>query len=296
MKRARLDVRRVLCPVDFSPSAAHALDHAVRVARLFDADLDVLHAVPVVLDVVEPFPPVLPDVMAPVVAAAEDELRRFAAPARDRHHRVRTLVRQGDAATVIEQAAAELRADVVVMGTHGRTGLRRAVLGSVAERVLHRVACPVLTVRGDADVPAVGPPFHRILCATDLGPSSHETVACALALAGESDAAVELVHVAAPPAAADARDRLGAEALPAASWCEVTTRVETGGVREAIVARARTTGAELVVVGAHAGALRRVLLGSTASHVVRTAPCAVLVVKAARPSDRPAAPRPAVRG
>lgn len=310
MKRGRIDVRHVLCPVDFSVFSARALDHAVRLARHFDADLHVLHVVPVVLDVVEPFPPVLPDLMAPVVAAAEDELRRFVAPARERYPRIRSAVTQGAAASRIEELAADLPADIVVMGTHGRTGLGRAVLGSVTESVMHHVECPVLAVSDRATSADPGPPFHRILCAADLRASSGATVSFALALAGENDADLELLHVveSLPPDASsanpsistpeldafrsgqatDARTRLGDAALEAASWCRVTTRVATGDAWRAIVERARASAADLIVVGAHAGPLRRALFGSTAGRVVRTAPCPVLVLRTPSPRDAPA--------
>jgi nucleotide-binding universal stress UspA family protein len=308
MTRARIDVRHILCPVDFSEFSARALDHAVRLARFFDADLHVLHVVPIVLDVVEPYPPVLPDLLMPAVEAAEDRLRRFVAPARERHERIETSVREGGAASTIQELAALLQADVVVMGTHGRTGLGRAVLGSVTESVMHHVACPVLTVSDKATRGKPGPPFHRILCATDLLPSSRATVEYALALAGESDAEVELLHVveSLPPDASsvnpstlaaesdafrhglieDAQVRLSDAALqPASSWCNVTTRVATGEAWRAIVEQARAGDAELIVIGAHAGAFARAFFGSTASRVVRTAPCAVLVLKPPRTED-----------
>jgi nucleotide-binding universal stress UspA family protein len=311
MKRGRIDVRHVLCPVDFSVFSARALDHAVRLARYFDADLHVLHVVPIVLDVVEPFPPVLPDLMAPVVAAAEDELRRFVASARGRHARIQTSVKEGGAASRIQEMATLLRADLVVMGTHGRSGLERAVLGSVTENVMHHVDCPVLAVGDRAMCATPGPPFGRILCATDLLASSPATVEFALALAGESDAEVELLHVveAIPLEAssinpsiltsevdtfrrgliADAQARLDDAAREAPSWCRLTTRVATGDAWRAIVERARASEAELIVIGAHAGPFRRAIFGSTARRVVRTAPCPVLVMRAAGPRDAPAA-------
>ena len=310
MKHARVDVRHILCPVDFSGFSARALEHATRLARFFDADLHVLHAVPIVLDVVEPYPPVLPDIMKASVEAAREELLRFVAPMRARHERIRTSVEEGDAASAIQQLAAELPADMVVMGTHGRTGLGRAVLGSVAERVMHHVACPVLTVSDKAAGTRPGPPFHRILCATDLQPSSGATVEYALALAGESDAEVELLHVveslpaeassAAPSMRAadsdtvvhalieEAQVRLDELAQrPAASWCNVTSRVATGEAWRAIVEHARAGQTELIVIGAHAGALARAFFGSTASRVVRNAPCAVLLLKPPRSADAP---------
>jgi len=314
MPRARIDVRHVLCPVDFSEFSARALELAVGLARSFDADLHVLHAVPIVLDVVEPFPPVLPDLMAPSVEAAREELRRFVAPVRARYQRVQTIVREGDAPSVIQALVDELRVDLVVMGTHGRSGLARAILGSVTEHVMHHASCAVLTVGHQAPAAPPGPPFHRILCATDLLPSSRATVEYALALAAESDAELELLHVveSVPPAGGsvnpsivaaeidtfrrglieDAEKRLGEALRPAASWCRVTTRVTTGEAWRAIVEDARAREAELIVIGAHAGALGRAVFGSTASHVVRAAPCAVLVLR--QPREARVAPSPEV--
>jgi len=316
MPRTRIDVRHVLCPVDFSTFSARALEQAVGLARFFDADLHVLHAVPIVLDVVEPFPPVLPDLLAASVEAAREELGRFVAPARGRYGRVQTVVREGDAHSVIQALVDELRIDVIVMGTHGRSGLARAVLGSVAESVMHHASCAVLTVGDRATAGLPGPPFHRILCATDLLPSSRATVEYALALAAESDAAVELLHVieSLPPAGTsvnpsivaaeldtfrhglieDSERRLREALLPAASWCNVTARVATGEAWRAIVEGARVHEAELIVVGAHAGALGRAVCGSTASRVVRAAPCSVLVLR--QPPARRAQPDTSATG
>lgn len=97
----------------------------------------------------------------PEAEAAGEELERFAAIYRDRGVEVETIVRAGYPATVIETAASEVGADLIALGTHGRTGLARLMIGSVAERVLHHARCPVLTtrrlveeVRDDAILPA----------------------------------------------------------------------------------------------------------------------------------------------
>jgi nucleotide-binding universal stress UspA family protein len=175
---------------------------------------------------------------------------------------------------------------------------------------MHRVDCPVMAVSDKATSATPGPPFRRILCATDLQASSPATIEFALALAGESDAEVELLHVveAIPLEASsinpsiltaevdtfrgalieDAQARLDDAALDAPSWCRLTTRVATGDAWRAIVERARAGSAELVVVGAHVGPCRRAIFGSTARRVVRAAPCPVLVLRAPGPRDVPA--------
>jgi nucleotide-binding universal stress UspA family protein len=137
----------ILCPTDFSPTAAHALEFAADLARTFDARLVVLHAFfPAVLGERAGAP--LPDELQALRAAVRKQLDdlRPADPA----VRVERLLREAPDAEAILTAAAELKADLIVMGTHGRTGVRRLVLGSVAEEVLRKAPCPVLTVKGPA--------------------------------------------------------------------------------------------------------------------------------------------------
>lgn len=137
----------ILCPTDFSPTAAVAFEYACDLARTFQARLVVLHAF---------FPAVLgsevghyvPEEVRTLRAAARkqlDELRPT-----DPAMRVERLLREAPDARAILEAAADLKADLIVMGTHGRTGFRRLVLGSVAEEVLRAAPCPVLTVKAPA--------------------------------------------------------------------------------------------------------------------------------------------------
>ena len=142
--------RRILHPSDFSPASRPAFKMAVKLAKRNRAGLLVLHVLP-------PLPMVPEDYMA---AAMYDELRRvrrnggqkqlgrLVATARAAGVRASGILRDaGVPAEQIGQLARARRADVIVMGTHGRTGLARAFLGSVAARVLATSACPVLTVR-----------------------------------------------------------------------------------------------------------------------------------------------------
>jgi nucleotide-binding universal stress UspA family protein len=149
--------KSILCPIDFSSSCARVLDVAGHVARGEGARLTLLH----VTDAHGELPPavlVTPDEGGGPVALAryarESALRELevcAAPLRARGVSVDTAFAAGAVVPAILRAAAELGADLIVMGTHGRTGLAHVVLGSVAERVLRASPVPVLTVRQGAD-------------------------------------------------------------------------------------------------------------------------------------------------
>src|SRR5262249_48385290 len=127
-----------------SPGSAAAFDYACDLARDYDARLIVLHAV-------GPIVPVAADGM--IVSPPLDELREIARKQLDAIRpanpalRVERAARAGPSRQAILEAAAEFRADLIVMGTHGRTGFRRLVLGSVTEEVLRKAPCPVLTVK-----------------------------------------------------------------------------------------------------------------------------------------------------
>jgi nucleotide-binding universal stress UspA family protein len=145
-------VTRVLVPVDFSPSAREALDYASFLAERLGAELLLLH-------VWEPPGYVGPDTLGLLPLATEPpawertraeverEVERLVAASAARQGRVSIRVEAGQAADVILRVAKEAGADLVVMGTHGRTGLSRLLVGSVAEAVLRRSTCPVLTLR-----------------------------------------------------------------------------------------------------------------------------------------------------
>ena len=146
---ARVEWKRILCPVDFSETARAAMDTAIELAAKFDGELVLVHAYPI---------PgyTFPDGSA--VASARmlqelsdeaarhlDEWRALAEKAGAKKVSVETAV--GDPAGEIVRVAADKKADLVVMGTHGRTGIEHALMGSIAERVVRRAKCPVLTVR-----------------------------------------------------------------------------------------------------------------------------------------------------
>ena len=145
---APLLVRSILVPLDFSPSSKQALDYAVAVARQFKAKLTLLHVVEPVAtpDFAASFPLVMED--DKLMAAAKNELEGVVKAARVRRGIVeKILVRFGRSFHEITEAARTRKVDLIIIATHGYTGLKQALLGSTTERVVRHAPCPVLVVR-----------------------------------------------------------------------------------------------------------------------------------------------------
>jgi nucleotide-binding universal stress UspA family protein len=295
-----IQIKRVLCPVDFSECSRRALDHATALARWYEARLAILHVSPLGPTALGFPPSVNPatfEAIEPEVLRAE--LLRFAQTAAGQVP-ADAVVRQGDAARVILDEAASTAADLLVLGTHGRHGFERWVLGSVTEKVLRRAPCPVLTVPPlAAGAEPSGPPYRRILCPVDFSASSDEALRYALSLAEEAKARLAVLHVIEwfaeqgrrehrpfNPALQqlledDARARL-ATAIPAEAraWCEPEERVRCGKPYRVILREAEDERSDVIVLGVHGrGAIDRMLFGSTTNQVVRQATCPVLTVR-----------------
>lgn len=140
--------RRILVPTDGSAGARAAFDHAVALAGLADAAVHVVHAVDPTL---VPAEVGVEEVVDALSEAGRDLVAELAAEAADRGHVVETAVVRGSPAEAVCRYADEHDVDLVVMGTHGRTGLSRWLLGSVTERVVRRSPVPVLTVNPSDD-------------------------------------------------------------------------------------------------------------------------------------------------
>jgi nucleotide-binding universal stress UspA family protein len=144
-------IRRVLHPTDFSRASTPAFKRAVEMAKTNRAELLVLHvmvpAVPIMGDGYVS-PQVYEDLEARARGSAQKQIRKQVEKAKQAGARVKGLLLEGVAHERIAQAARARKADLVVIGTHGRTGFAKLFLGSVASRVLAVSPCPVLTVRG----------------------------------------------------------------------------------------------------------------------------------------------------
>jgi nucleotide-binding universal stress UspA family protein len=140
-------IERILVPIDFSPPSLKALDEAVEFGRPYGAEIIVM----CVLEREFHTPLVLvPDPRAFLQAQtreAEERLAQIAARLNRQNVKHRTLVEFGVPYQVIVESARRLRANLIVMSTHGRTGLAHALIGSVAERVVQHAHCPILLLR-----------------------------------------------------------------------------------------------------------------------------------------------------
>ena len=143
--------RRILHPTDFSPASAAALTRALDEARRSGAALVIVHVLSPIIPMVGDgyiSPKAYEDLERAARQHARTQLDRLVARARAARVRVTPLLVEGSPAEQIVRVARGRRADMIVMGTHGRTGLARLFMGSVAERVIGTASCPVLTVHG----------------------------------------------------------------------------------------------------------------------------------------------------
>ena len=302
-----VEFKQILCPVDLSESSVRSLAHAAALARWYDARLTVLHVVPTFdpvpvrggLD--EPLRIVNPVSREQVL----EEMRRSLVLAAVSPH-ARLVAEAGDPQKMIADQAISNRADLIVMGTHGRRGFKRLLMGSVAEAVLREAPCPVLTVPprvSSAASQAVT--FKRILCPVDFSPSALQALGFALDLARQADGRVTLLHVVEwlpeeePRASAhfnvpeyrryiaeDAEQRLRLLVTEESrTWIEIDSVLVFGRAHREILRVAEKKPADLIVMGAQGrGGVDLALFGSTTQQVVRGAACPVLTVRQPQPT------------
>jgi nucleotide-binding universal stress UspA family protein len=301
-------IRRILCATDLSPASAAAWEEALALGRVLGSRILLLHVVtPPVLPVEGYLPPaVYDDLVAGATRDALDRLDGLARGAAGPALEVVTRVEVGSPAPRVLEVASREAADLLVVGTHGRTGLSGLLLGSVADRLVRQAACPVLTVRprpGDAPASAI----TRLCYATDFSPAAQAAWPWVVALADATGAEVDLVHVTFEPIAGrhEAPEALGpmAQALrghaqaAAERFLEWSpsprrgTRIHLahGDPGEQIVWLAQELRAHLVVMGTHGSSgLVRWMLGSVAHRVIQLSRCPVLTVGPASRTGPPA--------
>lgn len=305
-----IEIRRILCPIDFSDYSRRALNHAVAMARWYESTIALLHVFSVVpVAAYAPGTPMHPSVVLTPVDRDEllASMRRFAEDEAGSSVPIEFEICQGTAAAAILARASALPSDLLVMGTHGRSGFERLVLGSVTEKVLRKAACPVLSVPRKIKDVVPAPPvlFKRILCAVDFSDCSINALNYAMSLAQEADARLTVLHVIElspelPPglhetvqagprniaeyiaaAKEDRRERLKA-AVPESvrAYCIVDTLLGTGKPYREILRVAAEQDSDVIVIGIHGrGAADLLFFGSTAQHVVRQATCPILTLR-----------------
>jgi nucleotide-binding universal stress UspA family protein len=297
-----IEIRRILCPIDFSGASRHALEHALAIARWYESEVTALH---VIQPPVMPTPPILfvaggdPEwVEEPErQARAEDELRIWLEAAGPRV-KTAVVVARGRVAASILDTAKSMDADLIVMGTHGLGGFERFVLGSATEKVLRKAACPVLTVP-PASQTSARLPYARLLCPVDFSDSSLAALRFAFSMAEEADANLTILHAFDwPPDEELLTERFDAPAFrrmveenvrsrlealvpeDVKVWCKPSTTVAYGKPYREILRIAESERADLIVIGVHGrNPVDLALFGSTTNHVVRRASCPVLTLK-----------------
>jgi nucleotide-binding universal stress UspA family protein len=279
-RRAFLPLRRILCPVDFSDFSRAAVDRAVALATPFRAEITALFVLPFVSpeDASTCAGPIAPE--AGVQSAVAEDLEELLRPAREAGLQLRLCVRSGDCVGHILDEARDRGTDLIVMGTHGRSGLERWMLGSVTDSVLRKAPCPVLAVPRRAAPPSTR---GRIVCAVSLSMQAARTVSYALSLGRSTGSIVTLVHVwdgmSAPWIAArceeELRRKLHAVAIAdGPPPCAVEEVVVSGSIHREILRLAEAQQAGLIVLGSDDQEP-----GSTARQVLRDAVAPVLVVR-----------------
>lgn len=290
-------IKNILCPVDRSPSSLQAFGYAIALARWQSARLDLLEVVETASHVGASRAPRLDAVPRETRKSLERDLRRVLVSRRASDLKVEIFMRKGNVVQEILAHARERRPDLVVIGSHGQSGVQRLVLGSVSEKVLRLATCPVLTVRrGVRLVRRNQSPFKTILCATDFSAAATEAVAYAQRLAEESDAKLILMSAFEWPFDESARSgplaelRKSTEVRVREALGRLLPRSSSGNRRgqvvvsmgkasAAIVKLARARSVDLIVMGVSGrGAVDAAVLGSTSHHVIREGEWPVLTV------------------
>jgi nucleotide-binding universal stress UspA family protein len=290
------ELRRILCPTDFSEFSDLAFLYAQSLARHYRAKLFVQHVVELWRYPEASFAPArhYEEFWEHLLHKADEDLQGFAKNHADNEIRPERVAEQGVAADSILSFADAQKVDLIVMGTHGRRGFDRLMVGSVTERVLRNASCPVLAVhnpsqdflrsRGQQD------PVHlnRILFCTDFSENSRRALSHALSLTAEYDAELTLLHVLKDIPDESSIDQATATAMeqlenlippenPRAG--RIRSIVRRGIAYQQIIQFALEARIDMVIMAVRGrGAMNLAVFGSTTYRVIQLGPCPVLAV------------------
>jgi nucleotide-binding universal stress UspA family protein len=300
----RMQFQKILCATDFSDFANRTIPYGAAISVEYGAKLYACHVIDLTgVAIYGEFQldPVGQQLRIRQEAQAQLEAI-FGA-----YHLVNwePLIAVGKPAAEIARIVEEKDIDLVISATRGHTGLKRLLLGSVTQRLMHTLSCPLLTVHSpetEESVPAAADiRFGKILIGCDFSADSLLALDFGLSLAQEFESELHMVHVVEPaayngllknpeqqPAAAAAlpveafEERLrGLVSSEARNWCSLTTGVFRGRPYEELVSYAVARRIDLIVLGVRGyGLVKSILMGSTTDRVVRRAPCPVLTVSA----------------
>jgi len=302
-----VSLRNILVATDFSAVSEAALPYATAISRRYGSMVHLAHVVPISKFPVRPGavdPTTIGSIYEETHTEAQEMMQRLAGRLRGFPHQ--TYVRHGKMCDVLSEIIREQEVDLLVVGTHGRTGVGKLVMGSVAEEILRQVSCPVLTVgpkvhkspqlcgfEGDREVLQSEIEFRRILYATDFAPHSLAAASYAFSLAREFRARLTLLHVI-EEYGEHLHVRPGPIEAPLRKLEELTSEegalryspervVEFGSPADSILQTASEREADLIVLGVRAadgqlGAATHLPL-ATGHRVITRANCPVLTIR-----------------
>jgi nucleotide-binding universal stress UspA family protein len=283
-------IKKILCPVDFYPASIQAVNYAARLAASNKARVYLLHVMAPVIDDPYSYAPYMPQLVkfrrqrsADQMEKVEQRFRKAGIPSSSR-------LKLGNVYDEIEREIRRSKPDLVVMGTHGRSGLKRWFFGSITEKLLRHSKVPLLVVSTPRKK-ALASGFRKILVTTDLSEGATDALACALTLAEKGKAQITLLHVVDDIAADVLRDYRSAllsgvqqhlddlVSVQTRKRYDILTRVDVGRANRIIPRRVRSDNVDLVVMSIQEKRLMdRALHGSTAEQVICAAGCPVLLI------------------
>jgi nucleotide-binding universal stress UspA family protein len=283
--------RKILCPIDFFSASKRAFEYALKLAENYGASIELLHVVSPIVPSVYGSNISISDLTTEFQKEAAKQLQAFTTRVEKKQIPIHAEVVVGDVDSEIRGAISALKPDLVVVGTRGRRGFERWVLGSVTEKLMRHCPVPLLVIGSNGATRMVPPAIARMVVTTDFSSGTTDAMNYAFSIAGESQAKVTLLHVInEATASADNKSRepllrnVRAELeklVPeeARAWCDVKTQVETGTPWRVILKKIQAEKPGLLVMNVHGkGMLERALVGSTADRVLRGTCCPVLLI------------------
>ena len=287
----QISLSNILVATDFSPASEAALGFALAIARRYESRIYVAHVI-----LPNTYQLVPPEAVEPtyelVRRQAEEEMTDLLVSGRLRSVVHEVLLEEGLLWTTLAQMIQKHSIQLVIVGTHGRTGARKLLLGSAAEEIFRVADCPVMTVGPQVKTePPQEVELKRILYATDFTAKGERSAAYALSLAQEHQAQLTLLHVIENGDGVSSRNvaalravflkRLDAIVPPEArSWCDPACVVTVGNAADQILAVARERAADLIVLGVRrATGFAGHLPASRAYKVVCQSGCPVLTIR-----------------
>jgi nucleotide-binding universal stress UspA family protein len=291
-----INIKKILCPVDFFPASDAAVNYAAGLAANYEAEIHLLHVItPIVMGAYE-YAIDATEFVRSMERSSAEEMKALTTRVKIAGVPVSTEIKIGDVYDEVKRAIEVGKPDLIVMGTHGRRGVERWFMGSTTEKLLRHSPVPLVTINANGEKACTSPRFRRILVTTDFSEGTADALAYAFSVAQENESEVTLLHVVHDISAdlsGKYRDSLFSgvksqldELVPAEArnWCDIITRVEAGVPYRIILRTLEDERPDLLVMNIHGkGMVDRALLGSTAERVVRAASCPVMMIPPMKP-------------